>query len=200
MILRTIGKIFIGIGVLILLFLGYQLWGTGVVADQHQETLREDLVESWDRESATAEPTDAGRDLDPEAVAIIRIPKIDVDWAVVEGVSVEALRKGPGHYPDTPFPGEPGNVVISGHRATYGAPFALLDRVGVGDRIEVETDKGLYIYDVRETKIVRPTDIAVIAKTDDFRLTLITCNPRYSTAQRLIVVADLVESIGRAEA
>jgi sortase A len=199
MFLRALGKTFIAIGVLILLFLGYQLWGTGLIADRDQLNLRESLLEDWEN----TPPADASAVEVPlrpnlgEAVGVIRIPRIDVDWAVVEGVSVEALKKGPGHYPDTAFPGEAGNVVISAHRATYGAPFALLDRVGVGDTIELETVNGLYTYEVRETKIVQPTDIAVVAKTDDFRLTLITCNPRYGTAQRLIVVADLVDSVVR---
>ena len=81
-----------------------------------------------------------------EAVAIIRIPKIGVDQAVVEGVSLASLRKGPGHYPSTPLPGEAGNAAIAGHRTTYGAPFNRLDELVAGDEIQVTTVRGSYTY------------------------------------------------------
>ncbi len=120
---------------------------------------------------------------------MIKIPKIGVDRVVVEGVEVEHLKKGPGHYPETALPGQLGNMVISGHRTTYGAPFYRLDELQVGDEIVVVDAVGSYQYKVTETKIVRPTDLGVIAPSSDARLTLTTCHPRFSARQRLIVVA-----------
>ncbi len=98
------------------------------------------------------------------AFAVIRIPKIERlqdGWAVVEGVRVGDLKNGAGHMPHTPMPGLPGNSVISGHRTTYGAPFHEVDTLIPGDRIEVETAVGINTYEVRELKIVRPTELWV---------------------------------------
>lgn len=188
MVLRTVGRLFIATGVLILLFLGYQLFGTNLVADQHQQALAEDFEsEPPPLPDAPPEPPDVG-----DGVARIEIPKIDMSWIVVEGVSVTALKKGPGHYPGTALPGETGNVVISGHRTTYGAPFFRLDELQVGDRLQVHTRTETYIYEVSETKIVAPTDLSVVVPTDEARLTLTTCHPRFSARQRLIVVAELL--------
>ncbi len=128
--------------------------------------------------------------------AIIRIPKIDKlrdGWTVVEGVSVRDLKNGAGHMPHTPLPGQPGNAVISGHRTTYGAPFFDLDILVPGDRIEVETALGTHVYAVRETIIVEPTDLWVTEPREGAWLTLTTCNPRFSSRQRLIVFAEMVE-------
>ncbi len=128
--------------------------------------------------------------------AIIRIPKIEKlrdGWTVVEGVSVRDLKNGAGHMPHTPLPGQPGNAVISGHRTTYGAPFFDLDTLVPGDRIEVETALGTHVYAVRETIIVEPTDLWVTEPREGAWLTLTTCNPRFSSRQRLIVFAEMVE-------
>ncbi len=130
------------------------------------------------------------------AFAIIRIPKIDRlkdGWTVVEGVRVRDLRNGAGHMPKTPLPGQPGNAVISGHRTTYGAPFHELDTLDPGDLIEVETALGVSTYAVRETIIIRPTELWVTEPRDGAWLTLTTCNPKFSSRQRLIVFAELVD-------
>jgi len=124
-------------------------------------------------------------------VAILKIPKLGLEKAVIEGVGVPELKKGPGHYPNTPMPGQPGNASIAGHRTTYGAPFFKLDELVQGDQILVTTRQGRFRYDVRESKVVRPDENSVLDNTGDDRLTLTTCNPRYSAAQRLIVVAAL---------
>lgn len=131
-----------------------------------------------------------------EAFAIIRIPTIErlsEGWAVVEGVTRADLRNGAGHMPSTALPGQPGNAVISGHRTTYGAPFHELDELAPGDRIEVETAIGVHAYAVRETVIVRPTEFWVIQDRQGAWLTLTTCHPKFSSRQRMIVFAELVE-------
>lgn len=189
MILRVVGRTFIAAGVLILLFLGYQLFGTTLITDQHQQALAEELRVTPAEPLPTKEqPPDLG-----DGVALIEIPKIDVKKIVVEGVRVEDLKKGPGHYPGLSFPGEKGNVVISGHRTTYGGPFYRLDELTIGDQIKLTDRAGqTFIYRVSQTKIVRPDDLSVVVQTTEAKLTLTTCNPRFSARQRLIVVSDLI--------
>ena len=96
------------------------------------------------------------------ALAIISIPKIGVNQYVVEGVDVDDLRKGPGHYPFTQLPGHAGNTAIAGHRTTYGAPFGDLDQLAAGDRITVTTVQGKFTYQVTSQLVVDPSDVAVL--------------------------------------
>jgi sortase A len=107
-------------------------------------------------------------------------------------VGTEDLKKGPGHYPGTPLPGHAGNAAIAGHRTTYGAPFGGLDELKAGDPILVTTTEGKFRYEVDHTDIVSPSEVSVLDATPDNRLTLTTCNPKFSAAQRLIVVSKLV--------
>jgi sortase A len=199
-VVRGVGKSLITLGVLILLFVAYQLFGTGLAERQHQHDLRQAFARQLQAPAAaatqpsTATPTTAAGPAPPptgEAVAIIRIPRIGVDKAVVNGVGVPDLQKGPGHYPNTPLPGQPGNAAIAGHRTTYGAPFFRLDELGPGDPIFVTTRQGKFLYEVTASQKVKPTDVQVIDPTPDNRLTLTTCNPRFSAAQRLVVTASL---------
>lgn len=138
----------------------------------------------YQKEEAGEEGTTLGR---------IAIPAIDIDEVMFEGVGGETLKMGPGHMPWTPVPGQPGNAVISGHRTTYGRPFYDLDLLEVGDRIEVETAVGLHVFEVRETLVVEPTDVWVTEHKLGAWLTLTTCHPHFSAAERLIIQAELVE-------
>ena len=128
-----------------------------------------------------------------EPLGRIVIPQAEVDWVVVQGVSVDNLKQGPGHMPDTAVPGQLGNAVISGHRTTYGAPFFNIERLVPGDRFTVETLIGTHTYEVVESRIVAPTDVWVTGQWEGAWLTLTTCNPRYSSAERLIVFSKLVD-------
>ena len=128
--------------------------------------------------------------------AIIRVPSIERlegGWTVVEGVSRADLKNGAGHMPTTPLPGQPGNSVISGHRTTYGAPFHELDQLAPGDVIEVITALGVHTYAVQETIIVRPTEIWVTNDRPGAWLTLTTCHPKFSSRERLVVFASLID-------
>jgi sortase A len=129
-----------------------------------------------------------------EGVALgrIRIPSIGIDWVMVEGVRTEDLAVGPGHGPWTPVPGQPGNSVISGHRTTHGAPFNRIDELGPGDLIVVETLIGEHVYQVVGSRIVLPTEMWVTDQWDGAWLTLTTCHPEFSAAERLIVFSRLV--------
>src|SRR5437763_606379 len=187
-----IGRALITIGVLILLFVAYQLWGTGIseARDQHR------LKDQFKTVQQAPPPATPGVALpatpEGDAVAIIEIPKINISKAVVQGVGVEDLKKGPGHYPQTPMPGQKGNAAIAGHRTTYGHPFYDLDALKAGDDIFISTREGKFQYKVDHSMNVDPHDVAVLDSTTDNRLTLTTCTPRFSAAQRPILVARLL--------
>jgi len=128
-----------------------------------------------------------------DALTRIKIPAIDIDVVVVEGTTASALRAGAGHYPTTPLPCEPGNVAIAGHRTTFGRPFHNLDRLKPGDQIVLETPVGSCTYEIRKDPfVVSPTNLSVVGPTMEPTLTLTTCHPKGSAAQRLIVQAVLV--------
>lgn len=129
------------------------------------------------------------------ALTRLRIPALGVDTMVVEGTTLSALRAGSGHYPQTPLPCEPGNVAIAGHRTTYSKPFADIDRLRAGDTIILQTPVGRCWYEVdKKPWITDPYDWSVAQPLRGSFLTLTTCHPRGSAAQRLIVRAHLVRS------
>ena len=116
---------------------------------------------------------------------------------MVEGTATEDLRKGPGHYDNTPLPGERGTVAIAGHRTTYGAPFRTIDQLDRGDQITAEMPYGTFTYRVEKTRIVEPTEVSVYRKVGYDRLILSACHPLYSAAQRIVVFARLQKSADR---
>lgn len=122
----------------------------------------------------------------------LKIPAIDVSTVVVEGTTASALRAGAGHYPNTPLPGEEGNVAIAGHRTTYGKPFANIDRLKPGDQIVLETPLGTHVYKVsKDPFVVDNTEWSVISQTPGRHLTLTSCHPKGSARQRIVVRAEL---------
>ena len=127
-----------------------------------------------------------------DAIGRIEIPAIGVEDYVVEGTDLGNLRKGPGHYPETPLPGEHGTAAIAGHRTTYGAPFRRIDELHRGQEIAVDMPYGRYVYRVERTKIVVPTDLSVLDRVGYDRLVLSACHPLYSAAQRVVVFSKLV--------
>jgi LPXTG-site transpeptidase (sortase) family protein len=129
-----------------------------------------------------------------QAVGSIQIPSIGVNQVIVEGVATDDLMKGPGHYPGTSLPGQPGNAAIAGHRTTYARPFYNLDAVPVGGQVIVTTPQGIFIYTATGNEVVSPSDVSVLDQTPDPELTLTTCNPRYSAATRLVLHAKLLAS------
>jgi sortase A len=132
-----------------------------------------------------------------EPLARLEIPKIGVDKIVVPGVSLEDLKKGPGHYPETPLPGQLGNASIAGHRTTFGHPFFDIDELKPGDQIIVTMLTGdRFVYEVASTEIVGPDDYFVVTTTDPTvaELTLTSCDPVYTARNRIAVHAFLVAS------
>ncbi|WP_043619966.1 class E sortase [Nonomuraea candida] len=199
--LRAVGETSITAGLILMLFCAYLLWGTGAYTQSQQLLLKREL----ERENAgKLDRIELGR-----AVALLRIPKLgrDYQYAVVEGVGAEQLKKGPGHYPDSAMPGQTGNFVLSGHRTTYAAPFREIDELERDDEIVVEAREARYTYRVTSQDIVRPDEIEVLAPVPgkpDIRpirafITLSTCHPEYSAAERLIVYGVLKETEPRKE-
>jgi sortase A len=127
----------------------------------------------------------------------IVIPAIGVSDVFVQGTGSADLRRGPGHYPATPLPGEHGTVAVAGHRTTYGAPFRNVDKLDPGDRIELRMPYARFTYRVERTKIVPPTELSVTDRVAHDRLVLSACHPLYSAAQRIIVFARLDSSVPR---
>jgi sortase A len=192
-----VGSSLIILGFLIFLFVGYQLWGTGIEAAQSQNRLENKFSQTAQTTVPTSEPVPSP---DPvvidngDPMALLEIPTLGVTKYVVAGVETDDLKKGPGHYPYTPFPGELGNAAIAGHRTTYGEPFRPLDDLNPGDPIIVTDLLGRrFVYLVTEQLIVQPEDSWVVNTVDPTvaKLTLTTCHPEFSARQRLIVFATL---------
>mgnify|MGYP002382293570 FL=1 len=203
-------------GTLILLFVAYQLWGTGLQEAKSQKALAkqfDSVVAEASTTSTTTSTTQPPVTLPGQTtpikvvpvatvaalplpkvgdpVAKIEIPKIGITRTVVEGVNVHQLARGPGHYPTSPLPGQKGNVAIAGHRTTYGQPFHNVDKLSAGDQIILTTIQGTFVYEVTSLEIVKPSATEVLDDQGDNRLTLTACHPKYSLKQRIIVHALL---------
>jgi sortase A len=157
---------------------------SAVVAHREQTRLKEALIDPPARVIRRMP-------LPGDAIGRIEIPSIGARDYVVEGTNLENLRKGPGHYPRTPLPGDRGTVAIAGHRTTYGAPFRRIDQLHRGQEIAVDMPYDRYVYRVERTKIVEPTDLSVLDRVGYDRLVLSACHPLYSAAQRVVVFARL---------
>src|SRR5215210_6690220 len=126
-----------------------------------------------------------------DAIAKIEMPAIGVSEYVVEGTDTASLRKGPGHYPETPLPGDRGTTAIAGHRTTYGAPFRRIDKIKPGQVVRIDMPDARLVYRVERTAIVDDQDLSVLDHVGYQRLVLSACHPLYSAAQRVIVFARL---------
>ena len=217
--IAAIGRTLVVLGLLILLFVAYQLWGTGIFTARAQSSLKADFKrEQQAYQAQHATPVTADPPVKPgettsttsvpqaklvrtappipaegDVEALISIPKININMALVEGTSRDDLKKGPGHYPETPMPGTLGNAAIAGHRTTYLHPFYNINELQPGDDIIIAYANGnKFTYRMTQQLIVAPSDVAVAANTPDAELTLTSCNPRFSAAQRIVVKAVLV--------
>ncbi|MEU7899778.1 class E sortase [Nonomuraea sp. NPDC049152] len=194
--LRTIGELSITAGLAMLLFCAYLLWGTGAYTQRQQLLLQRQLAEEQGDAAARLDRIALGN-----AVAMLRIPRLgdEYRYAVVEGVDAEHLKKGPGHYPGSAMPGKVGNFVLSGHRTTYAAPFNRIDELRRDDEIIVDAREARYTYRVISQDVVEPDEVDILAPVPGkpdisairAMITLTTCHPEYSAAQRLIVYGVL---------
>lgn len=212
---RVTGWLLVAAGALVGLYLVYALVFTGVETEKAQRA----LGDQWRAQVGSLQPTAAPgrgggrRDREPEivrpgqAVAVLQFRRPGSDRPpvyaeplfVVEGVGSAELARGPGHYPDTAQPGRRGNFAVAGHRTTYGAPFFHLDQLRAGDEIWVTDRRGVrHTYRVRRQQVVAPSANWVLRRDPLDRgrplLTLTTCNPRFSAAERLVVFAELLDA------
>lgn len=215
----AIGRFMMRAGVLVLLFVAYQLWGTGLSTNQAQDRLKSEFAAQIATSTSTTTtelppsspstttpataPVDLPTPTNGDPIGRIRIPSIGVDFIVIQGVDISDLKDGPGHFPQTPLPGQPGNVALAGHRTTYLAPFNRLDEVQPGDDITFETAQGTFTYkvDAHETApgeapsghfIVKPTAVEILDQDGTNKVTLMACNPKYSARERIVVTGTLV--------
>jgi sortase A len=194
------------------------IFAVGVIGYPFYTNLVQSRIQSrLDRQFASSELKQAYLDhkiQEGDSLTRIKIPAIDVDVVVVEGTGSDALRAGAGHYKETALPCETGTVGIAGHRTTYGRPFANLDLLHAGDTITLETPIGQCTYQVlpppagksaygdSASFVIQPSEIFVIDRPAIARnnseqhpaalLTLTTCHPKGSAAQRLVIQAALV--------
>jgi len=161
------------------------------------ERLEADFATPRDRFDPTRVPALAARlergARPGDAIGRIRIPAVDVSKVIVEGTDTASLRKGPGHYPDTVLPGQPGTTAIAGHRTTYGAPFRRIDDIERGDEIVIEMPYARFKYRFERSRIVDPGQTGVVRDVGHDRLVLTACHPLYSAAQRYVVFARLIK-------
>lgn len=191
--LDVVGRTMIATGVVLLLFVAYQLWGTGIAESQSQSNLANEF------ETVISTPvTESTLPAYGGVISRIEIPKIGVDKYVVAGVDAKSLQKGPGLFPGSPLGGQLGNVAITGHRTTYGAPFSRIDEMKVGDEITIQTVEGSFTYVVNAEPFVVPPTQTEVARTLDrtkATLTLISCHPKWTSEKRIVVTADLAPTV-----
>jgi len=209
--LGIVGDLLVTAGLVLLLFVGWQLWFTDVTANRTQDA----TVSRLTRDFATPAPTSTPGTESPKAVpfgsafAIVRIPRFGADYArpVLEGTTRDILQDGIGHYDGTVLPGAVGNFAVAGHRTTYGRPFHDIDTLRAGDLIVVETKTAYSVYAVKRHEIVAPTQVQVVAPVPDQPgvkpterwMTMTACHPKYSAAQRYVVFAQLVKTYPHAD-
>jgi sortase A len=218
-IIRTVSELCVTVGTLIVLFVVYVLFWTGVKADTVMDDQIHQLQEQWSRSTVTqappATPTTPASTTSPTTgpkspgaytsgrpFAIMYIPRLGFTWnkPVLEGTGTNTLKKGLGHYATTARLGQEGNFSVAGHRRTYGDPFKDFPRLRRGDAVVLTDGTTWFTYriDKGPYKTV-PTDIEVIdpvprksGYTHSGRyLTLTTCDPEWGHSHRLIVWAHL---------
>jgi sortase A len=209
--IRPVGRAVLSTLAIALFLSGVGMFGYPLATDLYaQRLIQRPLIEQFGdpglRVAFEQDVVPSGR-----PVTRLEIPSIGVDAIVVEGTTPAALRAGAGHYPETPLPGEDGNVAIAGHRTTYGKPFNRLDEVRPGELILLETPTQLLTYEVMAHEpgvtgcqsgacwITDPMDWRVVQPLQDSgpTLTLTTCHPKGSAAQRLVLRAALVALANR---
>lgn len=206
-ILGVVGELLITAGVFLGLFVVWQVWWTDIQARSHTSGVVAELgFESQenviDDSAKNTGPPPVG-EVPDGAYAVLHVPAFGPDYKVpvMEGIGLEAvLHQGfAGHYPDTAQVGEVGNFALAGHRQSHGAIFLHVDQLQEGDPLIVQTADTWYVYRVTSHQIVDPTQVDVIAPNpvdpsapaEQPMMTLTTCHPLWSIAERYIVHAEL---------
>ncbi|MFR9673045.1 class E sortase [Streptomyces sp. TR02-1] len=209
---RAIGEVFITCGVLMLLFVAYQLWWTNILADNYAGGARDNLTRKWEQDPERK----PGAFSPGQGFAIMYIPKLDVVVPVAQGTDKESVldRGLVGHYDEasgvkTAMPWDKqGNFGVAGHRNTHGEPFRYVNRLVAGDKVIVETADTYYVYEMySRLPSTPPSNVSVL---DDVPpqsgfdepgryLTLTTCTPEFTSRYRLIVWGRMVSERPRSE-
>ena len=221
----VIGELLLTAGVVILLFLGWQLWWNDAIMAGQQSSAAAALSSEWQEQRQAAGPAepvapdqfgepvvDATQHARAEPFAVMYVPRFGVDSqrTIAEGTGLDVLNSfelGVGHYPGTQAPGEVGNFAIASHRSAYGGGMHEIDQLQIGDPIYVQTKDGWYTYRFRDLEYVTPETVEVLSPVPhrpeltptDRIITLTSCNPLYSTDERVIAYGVL-ESWQPAEA
>ncbi|NLU76070.1 class E sortase [Streptomyces sp. HNM0575] len=216
---RFLGEVFISAGVLMLLFVAYQLWWTNVLAGQEAGGAAQSLQDQWKgggKGKAGLDPERRADDFAPgEGFAILYLPKLDVRAPIAQGVSKpQVLDKGlVGHYNQQPFRtampwDKKGNFALAAHRNTHGEPFRYINRLVAGDDIVVETATKFYTYKMAarlpstspsNTRVIEPVPEGSGFEKPGRYVTLTTCTPEFTSKYRLIVWGKMVEERPRSE-
>ncbi len=197
-VLGVLGELFVTAGVLVFLFLGWQLWLNDLIVGADQNVAGSTLARSWSSpaprptapsptapsptaSSADVGATPAGNVGNPVVAAapgeavkfgVMYVPRFGADYArsISEGVATATVldKNGIGHYPGTQMPGQVGNFAVAAHRTTHGAPFKSLAGLRVGDKIYIQTPDGYYTYAFRGLEYVRPTGVGVLDPVPQF--------------------------------
>lgn len=210
-ILGVIGELLVTGGLLLLLFVAWQLWWTDVLGRQAYETERNILAQDWESADKAILPMRPVKPTYGESFGLLYIPALDNDaWKVpiVEGTTREELQRGIGHHTNGAVPGEIGNLTLAGHRNTYGAPLGNIDQLKSGDEVVVETKFGWYTYQLDRSEIIKPWDGWVLdpvpgekssAVPSEALITIYSCHPKYSTAERFVWFGRLVSKAPKSE-
>lgn len=203
-----LGELFITAGVLVLMFLGWQVWLGNLIDGNAQKEESVALSQTWNKGQPPVVVTAGRPDPGPPVVDTapgnaeqfgnIIIPRFGADYIrpVSEGIGVEdVLNFGVGHYPGTAMPGAVGNAAFAAHRTGHGSPFFDIEKLQLGDHIYLETEAGWYQYSVRSLEYVQPTGVGVLApvpqrpgvEPTDRILTLTSCNPVFTANERIIL-------------
>src|SRR5579872_1241380 len=218
--LRVIGEVALTAGAVILLFVCYLIWGSGIRAAQAQRALTKELTQQWTgaRPGGSVRPVSARTvrgdqiRIAPETFgvatgqpfAFIKVPAFGTGWEfpLIQGTALAQLNVSPGHVPGTQWPGQLGNFAIAGHRVTAGNPFWSLPSLKDGDLVYIETRLNDYTYRVIGKKWVAPSDTAVLDPVPSHPrqrptrrlISLITCDPAWTGTHRVIVTGILVSA------
>ena len=141
-------------------------------------------------------PLDAYEPTPEETVGSIAIPRLGIEEALHVGMTLTAINRGPSMWPGTALPGGVGNLVVAGHRTTYGGPFRDLDALAEGDPVVFTTDEGTFTYEVIGTRIVEPEALGIANQSNYSTATLFACHPPGSAAQRIVVDLQLLDDDG----
>jgi sortase A len=223
-VLRGIGQTLITAGIVVLLFVVYEVYVTNYFADRAQAQVKTALRQEWahsTRDPLLPLPGQAAPSVpDGTGIAYLYIPRLgrDFGYAIVQGTSNDDLEKGPGHYKGTALPGQVGNFSVAGHRVGKGEPFLNLDQLRAGDAVIVQTESKWFVYRVGGTaanlaatdsdgvpgrEIVDPGDGNVLLPVPDHpgmaadraRMTLTTCHPKFTATHRMIIHATLARTV-----